>query len=243
VSLLESGAPMTPVDEAAQARGRISPAIEDYLKAIYTLGRAQTQVTTSLLAEHLGFKPASVTGMLKTMSDMHLVAYTPYHGVELTPAGEQIALEVVRHHRLIELYLVEALGYGWDEVHDEAERLEHHISEKLEARIAAHLGEPDFDPHGDPIPTLEGRLPSGSDARLADLAAGESGSITRVRDQHPDRLRYLADLGLVPGAPIAVVASAPFDGPLSLDIGGVIHPLDRRIAREIYVKRADVATR
>jgi DtxR family Mn-dependent transcriptional regulator len=228
---------MTSEGEAANTKGRYSAAIEDYLKAIYTLGRAQAQVTTSLLADHLRFKPASVTGMLKTMADMRLVAYTPYHGVELTPAGEQIALEVVRHHRLIELYLVEALGYGWDEVHDEAERLEHHISEKLEARIAAHLGEPDYDPHGDPIPTREGHLPAGSDARLADLVAGEAGSITRVRDQHPDRLRYLADLGLVPGAQVAVVASAPFDGPLSLNIGGDLHPLDRRIAREIYVKR------
>ena len=230
---------MVLADEAANTKERISPAIEDYLKAIYTLGRTQPQVTTSLLAEHLGFKPASVTGMLKTMSDLRLVAYTPYHGVELTTAGEQIALEVVRHHRLIELYLVEALGYGWDEVHDEAERLEHHISEKLEARIAAHLGEPAFDPHGDPIPTLEGRLPDGSNAHLADLLAGESGCITRVRDQHPDRLRYLADMGLVPGAVIAVIASAPFDGPLSLNISDVIHPIDRRIAREIYVKRTE----
>ena len=230
---------MSPADEAVNARGRYSVAIQDYLKAIYTLGRAQTQVTTSSLADHLGFKPASVTGMLKTMADLQLVAYTPYHGVELTMTGEQIALEVVRHHRLIELYLVEALGYGWDEVHDEAERLEHHISEKLEARIAAHLGEPAFDPHGDPIPTLEGRLPDGSDAHLADLAAGESGRITRVRDQHPDRLRYLADMGLVPGAIIAVIASAPFDGPLSLNISDAIHPLDRRIAREIYVKRTE----
>ena len=230
---------MPPADHAINTKERISPAIEDYLKAIYTLGRTQPQVTTSLLAEHLGFKPASVTGMLKTMSDLRLVEYTPYHGVGLTTAGEQIALEVVRHHRLIELYLVEALGYGWDEVHDEAERLEHHISEKLEARIAAHLGEPAFDPHGDPIPTLEGRLPAGSDAHLADLVAGESGRITRVRDQHPDRLRYLADMGLVPGAIIAVVATAPFDGPLSLNISGAIHPLDRRIAREIYVKRTE----
>src|SRR3954464_1924242 len=141
---------MTPADEVDKTKERFSAAIEDYLKAIYTLGRAQTQVTTSLLAEHLGFKPASVTGMLKTMSDLRLVAYTPYHGVELTTAGEQIALEVVRHHRLLELYLVEALGYGWDEVHDEAERLEHHISEKLEARIAAPPGEPAFRPPGHP---------------------------------------------------------------------------------------------
>jgi DtxR family Mn-dependent transcriptional regulator len=228
---------MTPTGETDNLKERMSPAIEDYLKAIYTLGRVQSQVTTSLLAEHLGFKPASVTGMLKTMADLHLVAYTPYHGVELTPAGERIALEVVRHHRLIELYLVEALGYGWDEVHDEAERLEHHISEKLEARIAARLGEPDFDPHGDPIPTLEGTLPAGSGARLADLAAGESGSITRVRDQHPDRLRYLADLGLVPSAHVEVTSSEPFDGPLMVRIGAAVHPLDRRIAREIYITR------
>jgi DtxR family transcriptional regulator, Mn-dependent transcriptional regulator len=229
---------MVPVGDIGDAKERISPAIEDYLKAIYTLGRSQPQVTTSLLAEHLGFKPASVTGMLKTLSDMHLVAYTPYHGVGLTAAGERIALEVVRHHRLIELYLVEALGYAWDEVHDEAEKLEHHISEKLEARIAARLGEPNFDPHGDPIPTLEGTLPSGSDARLADLNVGDRGTIARVRDQHPERLRYLADLGLVPGAPIEVVASAPFDGPISVRIGDAVHPLDRRIAREIYVVRA-----
>ena len=228
---------MPPADQDGATKERISPAIEDYLKAIYTLGRAQTQVTTSLLAEHLGFKPASVTGMLKTMSDLRLVAYTPYHGVELTTAGEQIALEVVRHHRLLELYLVEALGYGWDEVHDEAERLEHHISEKLEARIAAHLGEPAFDPHGDPIPSVEGTLPLDQGACLANMAVGEHGSISRVRDQQPERLRYLADLGLVPGATLEVVASAPFDGPLSVRIGAVVHPLDRRLARGIYIDR------
>jgi DtxR family Mn-dependent transcriptional regulator len=223
--------------QTGDMRERITPAIEDYLKAIYTLGRANPQVTTSLLAEHLSFKPASVTGMLKTLADLHLVSYTPYRGVELTPAGERIALEVVRHHRLIELYLVEALGYGWDEVHDEAVRLEHHISEKLEARIAARLGEPDFDPHGDPIPSLAGTLPADADARLADLTVGQRGRIARVRDQQPDRLRYLADLGLVPGALLEVAASAPFDGPVSVRIGDAIHPLDRRIAREIYVKR------
>ncbi len=228
---------MCPAGEIEDVSERISPAIEDYLKAIYTLGRTQTQVTTSLLAEHLGFKPASVTGMLKTIAEMHLVRYTPYRGVELTPAGERIALEVVRHHRLLELYLVQALGFGWDEVHEEAERLEHHISEKLEARIAAYLGEPAFDPHGDPIPSIEGTLPVGTDARLSDLVVGERGYIARVRDQQPDRLRYLADLGLVPGALLDVVASAPFDGPLSVRVGGAVHPLDRRIAREIYVKR------
>jgi DtxR family Mn-dependent transcriptional regulator len=216
-------------------KARISPAIEDYLKAIYTLRIAHPQVTTSLLAEHIGVKPASVTGMLKTLADLHLVSYTPYHGVELTAAGQRIALEVVRHHRLIELYLVEALGYSWDEVHDEAEALEHVISEKLEARIAAHLGHPLFDPHGDPIPSLEGTLPHGDDVALANLTAGAEGEIVRVCDQHPDRLRYLAELGLTPGARLEVVASAPFDGPISVRVGGAVHPLDRRLAREIYV--------
>ncbi len=230
---------MTSVGETGDLKERISPAIEDYLKAIYTLGRTQPQVTTSLLADHLGFKPASVTGMLKTIADLHLVRYTPYRGVELTPAGERIALEVVRHHRLLELYLVEALGFGWDEVHEEAERLEHHISERLEAAIAARLGEPVFDPHGDPIPSLEGALPADTAARLSDMGVGQRGQIARVRDQHPDRLRYLADLGLVPGAELEVVASAPFDGPITVRIGDATHALDRRMAREILVECAD----
>src|SRR5688572_12737904 len=218
-----------------ELKARISPAIEDYLKAIYTLGLTDPQVTTSLLAEYKGVKPASVTGMLKTLAELNLVSYTPYHGVELTVAGRQIALEVVRHHRLIELYLVEALGYSWDEVHDEAEALEHVISEKLEARIAARLGHPAFDPHGDPIPTLEGDLPRGADVRLSDLAVGAAGRIDRVTDQHPERLRYLADLGLIPGAALEVIASAPFDGPITIRVGDAIHPLDRRIARQIFI--------
>lgn len=213
----------------------VSKSVEDYLKAIYSMQHEHSQVSTSLLSDRLCVKPASVTGMLKTMSDMNLVAYTPYRGVELTSAGEKIALEVVRHHRLIELYLVEALGYSWDEVHDEAEALEHHISEKLEARIAAHLGHPTFDPHGDPIPTLEGAIPAASNRRLSDIGVGEGGVIERVSDQNPDRLRYLADLGLVLGATVSVAASAPFDGPVSVRVGDNVHPVDRRLARMIYL--------
>jgi DtxR family Mn-dependent transcriptional regulator len=213
----------------------VSKAVEDYLKAIYTLQHENSLVSTSLLSDHLNVKPASVTGMLKTMADMNLVSYTPYRGVELTPTGEKIALEVVRHHRLIELYLVEALGYSWDEVHDEAEALEHHISEKLEARIAAHLGNPSFDPHGDPIPTLSGELPIGSTRRLGDMHVDEGGVIERVSDQNPERLRYLADLGLVPGGVVEVAASAPFDGPVTVRIGDSVHPIDRRLARMIYI--------
>jgi DtxR family Mn-dependent transcriptional regulator len=166
---------------------------------------------------------------------MHLVTHTPYQGVRLTTAGERIALEVVRHHRLLELYLVEALGYSWDEVHDEAERLEHHISEKLEARIAALLGHPEFDPHGDPIPSLAGELPPRDTTLLADLNVGSTAQVVRVCDQHAERLRYLAGLGLVPGNKLLVVAVAPFDGPVSVQIDGILHPIDRRLARMIYV--------
>lgn len=216
----------------------VSRAIEDYLKAIYALAQDHGQVSTSQLSEQLKIRPASVTGMLKTMSDLDLVAYTPYHGVELTKQGQKIALEIVRHHRLIELYLVEALGYGWDEVHDEAERLEHHISEKLEARIANALGNPSFDPHGDPIPDLHGELPVGSTRQLADLGVGEGGTIERVSDQNPERLRYLADLGVVPGAYVKVTASAPFDGPVTIGSSHASHPIDRRLARKIYVRDA-----
>jgi DtxR family Mn-dependent transcriptional regulator len=221
---------------AEEQSGRVTPAIEDYLKAIYALQQQGGAVSTSMLGEQRGFKPGSVTGMIKKLAEMNLVQHTPYQGVQLTPAGERIALEVIRHHRLLELYLVEALGYSWDEVHEEAEKLEHHISEKLEARIAAHLGHPDVDPHGDPIPTLEGHLPVTADQRLGDLPAGTMARIVRVRDQGADRLRYLADLGLTPGATVEITECAPFDGPVSVRIGAAIHALDRRMARTIEVE-------
>lgn len=226
---------MVKSDERTATKRGVSRAVQDYLKAIYTLAQEAPHVSTTQLSERLQVKPASVTGMLKTMSDLDLVDYTPYRGVELTASGTKIALEVVRHHRLLELYLVEALGYSWDEVHDEAEALEHHISEKLEARIAQALGDPAFDPHGDPIPTLDGALPSGATRSLADLSIGDAGIVERVLDQHPDRLRYLADLGLVPGVPIDVVASAPFDGPQTVRVGTALHAIDRRIARMIFI--------
>lgn len=219
---------------------RITPAIEDYLKAIYTLQQRGGEVSTSLLGEQLGgFKPGSVTGMIKKLAEMNLVTHTPYQGVRLTPAGEKIALEVIRHHRLLELYLVEALGYSWDEVHEEAEKLEHHISEKLEARIAAHLGQPNFDPHGDPIPSLDGNLPNSTDLCLDDLPIGAPGRIVRVRDQSAERLRYLAELELVPGADVQITDSAPFDGPITVRVGDAVKTLDRRLARTIYVERGN----
>ncbi len=213
-----------------------SPAIEDYLKAIYVLHQDYGHVTTSLVAEHFGFAPASVTGMLQKLAQLALVTYVPYHGVTLTDRGQRLALDVLRHHRLLELFLVRELGYSWEEVHAEAEVLEHVISETLEARIAAHLGHPTADPHGDPIPSADGTLPVSTCQPLPHLSLGATGRITRVTDQHPDRLRYMADLGLVPGAIITVQARAPFDGPLTLGIGDAIHHLDSRMAQAILVQ-------
>jgi len=217
-----------------------SPAIQDYLKAIYVLHQEHGQATTSLLAEHLRFAPASVTGMLQKLAQLDLVSYTPYHGVALTDRGQRVALEVLRHHRLLELFLVRELGYSWEEVHVEAEVLEHVISETLEARIAARLGHPTADPHGDPIPSADGTLPVSTCQPLPHLSVGTTGRITRVTDQHPDRLRYMADLGLVPGAIITVQARAPFDGPLTLGIGDAIHHLDIRMARAILVQEVEI---
>lgn len=216
---------------------RVTPAIEDYLKAIYLIQQRSEEVSTSLIAEQLGgFRPASVTGMIKKLAEMQLVSYTPYYGVQLTPAGERIALEVIRHHRLIELFLVKALGYRWDEVHDDADQLEHVISEKLEERIAAWLGHPTLDPHGDPIPTIEGIMPDARGEILADMSLDTDVRIVRVGEQQAERLRYLADLGLVPGALVRIVAVAPFDGPVSVLAGTHVHAIDQRLARTIYVE-------
>lgn len=214
---------------------KASPAMEDYVKSIYLFQQEQAQVTTSLLAEHFGFAPASVTNMLQKLAKVDLVTYTPYHGVRLTAQGERMALEVLRHHRLLELFLVEHLGYSWDEVHAEAEVLEHAISERLEARIAAHLGDPQWDPHGDPIPTVDGTLPAMPDLRLADLTPGMQAQVVRVCDQHADRLRYVAKLGLIPGAVLTVTHVAPFDGPVSVRTNEGDHALDHRLARTIAV--------
>lgn len=224
---------MTGTDRQPQG---VTPVVENYLKTIYALGREDNQVKTTALAERMGVQPSSVTAMLKTLSELELAQYTPYHGVELTPAGEKVALEVIRHHRLVELYLVEALGYGWDEVHEEAEQLEHVISEKLEARMAARLGQPTVDPHGDPIPTLDGSVEVGSTLALADVDVGAHVRVARVIDQDAERLRYISGLGLVPGAEVEVTAKAPFDGPISVLLSDTVHVLDRRLARMILVE-------
>ena len=222
----------------ARDEARITPAIEDYLKAIYQLDQEEPQagsVTGQRIAERLGVASPSVTNMIKRLSELGLVRHERYRGVELSDAGERIALEMVRHHRLLERYLVEALGYGWDEVHDEAERLEHHISEALEARMAAALGDPTVDPHGDPIPHLDGSV-AGDDTRpLVDLAPGDVAVVHRVSDQEPERLRYLEQLGLRPGAKVRLLEALPFDGPLRLEIAGAEQVIGRTLAATVQV--------
>ena len=222
----------------ARDEARITPAIEDYLKAIYQLGREEPHlggVTGHRLAQRLGVAAPSVTNMIKRLSDLGLVQHERYRGVELSGEGERIALEVVRHHRLLERYLVEALGYGWDEVHDEAERLEHHISEALEARMAAALGDPTVDPHGDPIPRLDGSMANVVEMPLITLAPGELARVQRVSDRDPERLRYLEALGIRPGVTIRVLEALPFEGPLRLEISGIEHVIGRPLAAVVQV--------
>jgi DtxR family Mn-dependent transcriptional regulator len=177
--------------------------------------------------------------MIKRLAKVGLVGHEPYHGVSLTEAGTQAALEVIRHHRLLELYLMQALGLTWDEVHAEAERLEHHLSEALEARIDAALGHPTRDPHGDPIPTADLKLLDEDDRPLTTLADGAAAVIRRVPDGDPGLLRYLAELGFVPDERIVMLAAAPFDGPLTVEVAGERHAISRELAARIRIGGAD----
>ena len=210
-------------------------AMEDYLKTIYEIQQEHGRVSTTALAERLGVTPASVTGMIKKLAKMRLVSYEPYQGVELTPAGEKIALEVIRHHRLIELYLAEALGVPWDRVHEEADKWEHILSEDLEDRMDAFLGYPTTDPHGAPIPTREGEIAQPARVRLSDLAPGQSAVIAEVSDHDSMLLRYLGGLGLYPRAEVRVVAVAPFGGPITVRVNDAEHVLGREAASYIFV--------
>ena len=212
----------------------VSESVEDYLKCVWILEHAGG-ATTSGVAERLQVSAASVTAMVKKLARLGLVEHEPYRGVALTPAGTRMALEVIRHHRLLELYLMQALGLPWDEVHKEAERLEHYLSEELEARIDAALGHPTRDPHGDPIPSAELELAGVDDRPLSDLADGASAIVRRVPDGDPELLRYLAELGIVPTEPVVVISRAPFDGPLTVEVGGRAHALSTALAQRILV--------
>ncbi len=187
--------------------------IEDYLKTIYQLAGSSQRASTNQIAEALHVKPGSVTGMIQKLAeqDPPLVEYHKHRGVALTPDGEKIALEILRHHRLMEVFLQRVLGYGWDEVHAEADRLEHVISEELEERIAHMLGYPTLDPHGEPIPTRELQLPPPHTLRLFDLKAGQHAVMQQVTSTEPEFLRYLTSLGLVPQARLVILEVSPFD--------------------------------
>jgi DtxR family transcriptional regulator, Mn-dependent transcriptional regulator len=212
----------------------VSESAQDYLKAIWKLQRSD-EMSTTALADALGVSPASATAMLKKLATLGLVVHERYHGATLTPTGERMALEVVRHHRLLELYLMEALGLSWDQVHDEAERLEHHLSDELEARIDSALGFPTRDPHGDPIPSPELLLQSDEMVCLSDLEAGSMTVVRRVPDGDPELLRYLATLGLVPAEAVTIVEQAPFDGPVTVEVRGARHAIGRSLAAQIEV--------
>jgi DtxR family Mn-dependent transcriptional regulator len=217
-------------------RATLTAAMEDYLKAIYELQAATGAATTTALASALGISAASATNMVKKLAELKLVRHSPYRGVELTSAGQKIALEVVRHHRLIELFLHQALGIPWDEVHVEAHKLEHVLPDNLENHIADFLGDPTTDPHGDPIPSKAGIIADTTSQSLADLGVGARGVIQRVGAQDPARLRYLHTLGIIPHARVNLIAHAPFEGPVRVQTeDGVEHALDRGLARQIWV--------
>lgn len=210
-------------------------AVEDYLKAAYEIHRERGQVTTKALAEHLGVAPASVTGMAKKLAEMKLVTHEPYRGISLTKAGLNIALEVIRHHRLIELYLAEALYVPWDRVHEEAEKWEHVLSEDLENRMDEVLGHPTTDPHGAPIPTREGVVHQPQCVGLTQLTPSQWATVVEVSDRDPALLRHLGKLGLYPNVQVQVIAIEPFQGPITLLIGGRKHALGHEVAQRILV--------
>lgn len=214
---------------------KLSPPNEDYLKAIYMIRERAGHVTTTAIATALSVTPASVTGMIKKLAELKLVRHTPYQGVELTKAGEKVALEIVRHHRLLELFLIEALGYSWDEVHAEADVLEHVISEEFEERIAARLGNPQVDPHGDPIPAKDGTLIAIAEQSLLQLGPGCTATVTRVSDRNSAVLRYAGELGLRPGVRVTLIESEPFGGSLRVKVGKAECSIGRELAAQVFV--------
>lgn len=228
---------------STQRGGLNHQAIEDYLKTIYTLAQDESPVSTSRVAQARDVKPASATGMIQRLAKLNLANYEKHRGVTLTPAGEKIALEVIRHHRLLEVYLIEALGFSWDEVHEQADVLEHVISEKLEQRIAEALDHPEFDPHGDPIPAKDGTMPIIESEPLADMEVGDSGRVARiVDDENSEMLRYLAEQGLMPGVWVEVRQVAPFDGPLTIVVeDGQERVIGHNVASAVLVQTGHVS--
>jgi DtxR family Mn-dependent transcriptional regulator len=223
---------------APKAAPELTGPVEDYLKAIYELERSGEPAETNAIARMLGIAPASVSGMVRRLAEQGLITHERYRGARLTAGGRRAALRTLRRHRVIEAYLTSALGYSWDRVHNEAERLEHAASDELIDRMATAIGEPATDPHGAPIPTREGTLEERSLVPLAALEAGDTARVERVSDRDAERLRYLAELGIVPGASVQVTAREPFDGPIVLRVQNASRTIGSSLASQILVALA-----
>jgi DtxR family Mn-dependent transcriptional regulator len=222
---------------AALAAESLTRSVEDYLKAIYQLSPEGRPASTSDIAHRLELSPPSVTGMVKRLSEHGLLEHVPYRGVQLTEDGRRAALRMVRRHRLIEAYLVEFLGYSWDTVHAEAERLEHAVSDTMVERMAAALGHPSVDPHGDPIPSADGSIHELACTPLSDIPVGETVKIRRVHESQPERLRYIASLGLRPGVQVTVVDRQPFDDLVTIETSGERHVIGRELGHVLQCAR------
>ncbi|HEU5049416.1 MAG TPA: metal-dependent transcriptional regulator [Gemmatimonadales bacterium] len=218
---------------AAIAGNGVTRSVEDYLKVIYRLSTEGRPASTSEIAQALELAPASVSGMIKRLSEQGLLDHEPYRGAQLTDEGRRIALRMVRRHRLIESYLVAALGYSWDTVHDEAERLEHAVSDLLIERMAAAMGHPTADPHGDPIPAADGSIEADDSVPLPDVPSGATIEIRRVNTDNPALLRHLAERGLRPGVRLLVTDRQPFSGPLTVRIGDAEQVVGAEVARSL----------
>jgi DtxR family Mn-dependent transcriptional regulator len=222
---------------AALMSESLTRSVEDYLKAIYRLSPSGRPASTSEIAHLLELSAPSVSGMVKRLSEQGLLEHVPYKGVQLTAEGRRAALRMVRRHRLIESYLVDFLGYSWDTVHAEAERLEHAVSDTLVERMAAALGHPSFDPHGDPIPTSDGSIAELDCIPLSDIPVGRTVELRRVDESEPERLRYIASLGLRPGAVVMVTDRQPFGGPLTVESNGERLIIGRELGQVLLCAR------
>jgi DtxR family Mn-dependent transcriptional regulator len=216
----------------------LTQAMESYLKTIFEILESEDRATTSAIADQMNIASASVTAMLKKLARLKLITYEPYQGVRLTEVGEKTVLEIVRHHRLLELYLAQALNMPWDRVHEEAEKLDHVLSEELEERIAEALGDPAVDPHGSPIPTRDGTIRRVDARCLSSVNVGETVTVVEVSDRDPELLRYLGDLGMLPGTVVTVLAVEPFEGPLVLQANAKEFILGKGAARMIRVSNS-----
>src|SRR4051812_28154422 len=226
---------------ADPVRHTLTGPVEDYLKAIYDLERVGAAASTNDIALRLAISPASVSGMVRRLADQGLITHEPYRGVRLTSDGRHAALRTLRRHRILECYLTEVLGFSWDRVHEEAEQLEHAASEELIERMASALGDPLHDPHGAPIPTRDGRVEEGALHALAAIGQGERVRVRRVQDEDGERLRYLAELGIRPGAVLRILDKAPFDGPITLWVddggGGSTRAIGVSLAAQVDVEQ------